>query len=81
MFSNLRANELFFTEEFNRIDPTLANRPDGAIITIGEYRKILDDYASSDSQIKQRLQYLEAFCRNVIQDDLEKYVAQTHKKI
>ena len=54
---------------------------DTSIITVGEYRKILDDYASSDSQIKQRLQYLEAFCRNIIQDNLEKYVAQNRKKI
>jgi hypothetical protein len=55
--------------------------PDANVITVPEYRKILDDYTSSDDQIKQRLQYLEAFCRNIIRDDLEKYVAQNRKKI
>lgn len=38
-----------------------------------EYRKITNDYISSEEQIKKRLEYLEALCRNVIRDELEKY--------
>ena len=44
------------------------------IVTTEEYRKILDDQISSEEQIQKRLNYLEAFCRNVIRFELEKYV-------
>ena len=40
---------------------------------IEEYRKILKDDVSSDEQIQERLDYLEAFCSNVIRIELEKY--------
>lgn len=50
------------------------------MLSVQEYREILKDSVSSDEQIKKRLEYLEAFCRNIIKDDLEKYVAQTRKK-
>jgi len=42
-------------------------------ITVQEYRKLLNDSESTDQQIKSRLQYLEAFCRNIIQIELENY--------
>ena len=65
-----------------RVQDVISPKPIGAgIITIEDYRKILDDRESSDHQIIQRLQYLEAFCRNIIQDDLEKYVSKTRRKI
>ena len=41
------------------------------MLTIKEYREILNDQTSSEEQIKKRLQYLEAFCRNVIKLELE----------
>ncbi|NQV13387.1 MAG: hypothetical protein HQ530_03730 [Parcubacteria group bacterium] len=44
------------------------------IVTVEEYRELLDDYKSTDEQIKSRLKYLEAFCRNVIKLELEKHV-------
>lgn len=41
------------------------------MISPKEYRKILNDYKSSEEQIKKRLEYLEAFCRNIIKQELE----------
>ena len=41
------------------------------IMKIEEYRKILNDQTSSDEKIKQRIEYLEALCRNVIKKELE----------
>jgi len=50
------------------------------MVTVEEYRKVLNDQASSDEQIKNRLKYLEAFCRNIIKIELEKHVRSTNKK-
>ena len=44
------------------------------MLSIQEYREILKDDASSDEQIKKRLQYLEVFCRNVTKLEVENYV-------
>lgn len=44
------------------------------IVTTEEYRKILSDQISSEEQIKKRLEYLEAFCRNVIRAEIEKFL-------
>ncbi|MEI7765611.1 MAG: hypothetical protein WCI93_03440 [bacterium] len=44
------------------------------MVSIDEYRKILGDYTSTDEQIKKRINYLEAFCRNIIKFELETYV-------
>jgi hypothetical protein len=43
-----------------------------AVLSVDEYRKILNDNASSSEQIKKRILYLEAFCRNIIRLELEK---------
>ena len=51
---------------------SLEKRPD--IISISEYRRILGDHKSSDEIIRKRIIYLEAFCRNVIKMEIEKYV-------
>lgn len=42
-------------------------------ISIQEYRKIMSDETSTDDQILKRLSYLEALCRNVIKQELEKF--------
>jgi hypothetical protein len=47
------------------------------MISTEEYREILNDRVSSAEQIKKRLEYLEAFCRNVIKIELKKYVKQS----
>lgn len=50
-------------------------RASGApVISIAEYRRIMNDKASSDTKIVERLQYLEALCRNIIRIEIEKYV-------
>jgi hypothetical protein len=43
-----------------------------AVLSVDEYRKILNDNASTAEQIKRRIRYLEAFCRNIIRLELEK---------
>jgi|GEM_PF-2161327 len=51
----------------------------GTIVSIAEYRDILDDYISPESLVIQRLQYIEAWCTNIISDGLEKYVKENRK--
>lgn len=46
------------------------------VVTVDEYRKILDDKDSSDEQITKRIQYIEALCRNIAKQELENYVNQ-----
>ncbi len=46
------------------------------MVTIEEYRKILGDYTSTDEQIKKRLVYLQAFCRNIIKVEIESHIKQ-----
>ena len=50
------------------------------MVSIEEYRKLLNDYVSTDEQIKKRLEYLEAFCRSMIKQELQKYVRQINKQ-
>ena len=42
------------------------------IVSIVEYRKLLNDYTNPDELIIKRIEYLESFCRNVIRIELEK---------
>lgn len=55
----------------NRSDEKLHDS--GPLLTTEEYRKILGDNASTDEQIKRRIQFLEAFCRNIIKLELKGY--------
>jgi hypothetical protein len=57
---------------------TWSVKPEGSktIVSVAEYRKILNDHTSSDQRIIERLQYLEAFCRNIIKPQLQTYVQQ-----
>jgi hypothetical protein len=43
------------------------------MVTIEEYRKILNDYVSTEEQVNKRLNYLEALIRNVVRNELEHY--------
>lgn len=43
------------------------------VVSIAEYRQLLSDTASTDKQITKRLQFLEAFCRNIIKPELQIY--------
>lgn len=49
------------------------------MVTVEEYRKILNDQKTSDENITKRLKYLEAFCRNIIKTELQRYVAKSKK--
>jgi len=42
------------------------------ILSIKEYRELLNDNITSDEKILARLEYLEAFFRNIIRLELEK---------
>jgi len=45
----------------------------GTVVSVTEYRKLLGDYKSTDEQIVERLQFLEAFCRNIIKPIIKTY--------
>lgn len=40
------------------------------VVTVWEYRRILNDKTSSDEEILSRINYLEALCRNVVRAEL-----------
>lgn len=44
------------------------------ILSIREYREIVDDHRSPDNQVRERLKYLEAFCRNIITNEINGYI-------
>ena len=49
-------------------------KPKGSdtVVSVEEYRQLVNDFTSSDERIEERLQYLEAFVRNIIRPELEK---------
>jgi hypothetical protein len=48
----------------------------GTLVSIAEYRAFVGDHTSTDQRITERLQYLEAFCRNIIRPALQKIYEQ-----
>ena len=50
------------------------------MMTVSEYRKKLGDNKSTDDQIIERLNYLEAFFRNIIRIEIDKYILQSRSK-
>ena len=42
--------------------------------SIERYRKLTGDFKSSDEQVQKKLDYLRAFCRNIIRSELESWV-------
>jgi len=44
------------------------------ILTVEEYRKLMDDYISTDEIIRKRVKYMETLCRFTVRDNLQKYV-------
>lgn len=53
-------------------------KKDGMVVSIAEYRQLLGDDKSSDERIVERLQYLEAFFRNIIKLEIKKYENTKH---
>ncbi|KKQ99506.1 MAG: hypothetical protein UU11_C0002G0132 [Parcubacteria group bacterium GW2011_GWF2_40_69] len=50
------------------------------MVTIEEYRKILNDQKTSDEDIIKRIKYLEVFCRNVIRSEIKSHVSKKQKE-
>ena len=48
------------------------------MISVEEYRKLMDDQTSSDELVVKRIQFLDVFCRNIIRAELEKYKKDTN---
>ena len=48
--------------------------PGSPLVQVDEYRELFGDWCSTDEQIIKRLQYMEAFCRNIIKPELKSYV-------
>jgi hypothetical protein len=40
----------------------------------------MKDTESTDERIQGRIDYLEAFCRNIIRDELEKYKVSVYRR-
>ena len=47
-------------------------KEDKLVVSIKEYRQLLGDKISTDGDIVKRLQYLEAFCFNIVRLELNK---------
>ena len=50
-----------------------------SVLTVVEYRKLLNDHESTAEQIIQRLEYIESFCRSVIRAELKNYAKQSKR--
>lgn len=50
------------------------------MVSIAEYRKILNDQESTDEQIQKRIEYLVAFSKNIISLELEAYATKNKNK-
>jgi hypothetical protein len=44
------------------------------VISVDEYRSLVNDFDSSEDKIIQRINYLTAFCRNIARAELDRYV-------
>lgn len=56
-----------------RITTWSVSRKNGTVVSVAEYRQLLGDRTSTDERIVERLQFLEAFCRNIIKPELQTY--------
>lgn len=54
------------------IDSTQVSQ-EPTLVSVAEYRKLLQDTTSTDAQIMDRLKYLETLCRYVIKKELQGY--------
>ncbi len=64
-----------------RITTWKVPRGSDTLVSIAEYRRLLGDHVSTDERIRERLQYLEAFCRNIIRPELQKIYEQGTKNV
>lgn len=52
-----------------------------SVVSVEEYRQLLNDFTTSSERIEERVQYLEAFCRNIIKPELRKIYEQSKKNV
>ena len=50
---------------------SVGNPSSDGLLSVREYRDMLGDQTSTDKQIKKRLEYLEALCRNIIRLEIQ----------
>lgn len=51
-----------------------------SILSVSEYRELLNDTGSTDEQIAKRLEYLESLSRDIIRKELRQYAKQATDK-
>jgi hypothetical protein len=44
------------------------------VLSVAEYRKLLNDYVTSDERVTERIEFFERFIGNIIAAELERYV-------
>ena len=61
---------------FERITSSITKSFDSdtsdTVVSVKEYRKLLNDYTSTDKRITERIMYLDSLCRNIIKSELQK---------
>gem|GEM_PF-2114187 len=50
------------------------------MITVEEYRSILNDNKSSEEVIQKRIEYITAICKNIAKDEISNYVKCSKKQ-
>ena len=76
VFDTVSIRDTVVTEViFERITTwrVLGNEDNGLVVSVSEYRKLTGDNKSTDERIVEKLQFLQAFCRNVISMELKRY--------
>ena len=79
MQKSLQKKTKIFRPENKRVLVRTKKTHNDYLVTVSEYRTLLNDYTSADDQIIERLEYLESFCRNVAKFEIEKYIQKTHE--
>lgn len=51
-----------------------------AVVSIAEYRKLLNDHTTPDERIQARIEYLVSVCRNIVRTEIETYVKSNKDK-
>jgi len=57
---------------YRNILDDVTNEKPKTVVSVEEYRRVTDDNISTDERIIERLQYLEALCRNIIKAEIQK---------
>ena len=50
------------------------------VVSVAEYRKLLNDNTTPDEKVRERIEYLAALCRNVAREEIKSYVSEIKNK-